>query len=251
MGWLQSLLSPLKKLWFRLHTTPQKSKPSSPSILSYIYLLCIYIFFIEIIVLFFRERNLHFVRGCQILSLWGRARSLVDTRRRASSTSDAPMEALNRRLGDDRGREAFFKDGVKIPIMYIHSIFIYIYIYIRTSVIDKYIDYRYILLIMHVWCFIPSLPIYIYIYTPSFWVIKIVGIFSFINKIMDEEDEEICMCFWFRVSIPSLGFMYIYTLLLCLFQQLGVSFLGSTLIYDTLSRNLLTTTAHFQFINNR
>ncbi|KAG6764452.1 hypothetical protein POTOM_031921 [Populus tomentosa] len=26
MGWLQSLLSPLKKLWFRLHSTPKKRR---------------------------------------------------------------------------------------------------------------------------------------------------------------------------------------------------------------------------------
>ncbi|KAG5219268.1 RNA-directed RNA polymerase [Salix suchowensis] len=26
MGWLQSLLSPLKKMWFRLHSTPKKRR---------------------------------------------------------------------------------------------------------------------------------------------------------------------------------------------------------------------------------
>ena len=30
MGWLQSLLSPLKKLWFRLHSTPKKSMFFAP-----------------------------------------------------------------------------------------------------------------------------------------------------------------------------------------------------------------------------
>ncbi|KAG5251512.1 Protein FAM70A [Salix suchowensis] len=30
MGWLQSLLSPLKNMWFRLHSTPKKSMFFTP-----------------------------------------------------------------------------------------------------------------------------------------------------------------------------------------------------------------------------
>jgi hypothetical protein len=62
MGWLQSLLSPLKKLWFRLHSTPKKSMFFAPITAFPCCLLCVlvsarFFFVILIIVLGLLEND--------------------------------------------------------------------------------------------------------------------------------------------------------------------------------------------------
>lgn len=83
MGWLQSLLAPLKKLWIRMHSAQRKSTSRSISPISsrffFFFLFCDCCVLVCVVAC--RERDLHPVRGREVVPVRGRADTLVHPRR--------------------------------------------------------------------------------------------------------------------------------------------------------------------------